>query len=179
MYSRFCVENNGFIVCSAFSVTGSLANIMTAMAFEPPSNIIWVGPRQDRHFLAKLSCEVSKSPQPPGRFMKNSVSLFAIFYDPRIILIGTGSLKIERIKRIVNIILRKRWFQIGKPNTQEYTYTKSYESGETQLTIWARYIIKIHSAWWTFTCNLRTFHNINYISKTWHHAYSIRIDAFT
>ena len=99
------VEDEGFFVCSAFSVAGSLATKayleVTAMADEPPP-IIRVGPANQTlpvNTLAILPCEASGSPQPSVSWMKNSVPISAIQYDPRITINGTGSLKIESNKR--------------------------------------------------------------------------------
>ena len=95
------VEDEGFFVCSAFSVAGSLSTKayleVTAMADEPPP-IIRVGPANQTlpvDTLAILPCEASGSPQPAVSWMKNVEPISALQYDPRISINGTGTLKIE------------------------------------------------------------------------------------
>ena len=64
------MEDEGFFVCSAFSVAGSISTKayleVTAMADEPPP-IIKVGPANQTlpvNTLAILPCEASGSPPP-------------------------------------------------------------------------------------------------------------------
>eukprot|EP00092_Neocalanus_flemingeri_P031723 GFUD01034457.1.p1 GENE.GFUD01034457.1~~GFUD01034457.1.p1 ORF type:complete len:1341 (+),score=224.87 GFUD01034457.1:285-4307(+) len=115
-------EDEGFFICSAFSVAGSIATKayleVTLMADKPPP-IIRVGPANQTlpvNTLAILPCEASGNPQPTISWMKNVEHLSALQYDPRITLNATGSLKIENLQA---------------DDSGLYTCTASSESGET------------------------------------------------
>ena len=99
------LEDEGFFVCSAFSVAGSLATKayleVTAMGNEPPP-IIRVGPANQTlpvNTLAILPCEASGSPSPTVSWMKNVEPISGLQYDPRITISDPGSLKIESNKK--------------------------------------------------------------------------------
>ena len=101
------VEDEGFFVCSAFSVAGSISTKayleVTAMADEPPP-IITVGPANQTlpiNTLAILPCQASGSPAPTVSWMKNVEPISGLQYDPRITISDPGSLKIESNKRNV------------------------------------------------------------------------------
>ena len=95
------LEDEGFFVCSAFSVAGSLATKayleVTAIGNEPPP-IIRVGPANQTlpvNTLAILPCEASGSPSPIITWMKNVEPISGLQFDPRININATRSLKIE------------------------------------------------------------------------------------
>ena len=99
------MEDEGFFVCSAFSVAGSISTKayleVTAMADEPPP-IIKVGPANQTlpvNSVAILPCEASGSPSPTVSWMKNVEPISGLQYDPRITISDPGSLKIESNKK--------------------------------------------------------------------------------
>ena len=103
------VEDEGFFVCSAFSVAGSISTKayleVTAMADEPPP-IITVGPANQTlpiNTLAILPCQASGSPAPTVSWMKNVEPISGLQYDPRITISSPGSLKIESNKKYFHI----------------------------------------------------------------------------
>merc|ERR1719471_1522096 len=119
------VEDEGFFVCSAFSVAGSIATKayleVTAMADEPPP-IIDIGPANQTlpvNTLAILPCEASGSPTPSVSWEKNGESISGVQFDPRIIINATGSLRIENLET---------------EDTGLYTCKASSESGETSCS---------------------------------------------
>ena len=122
MFQGVRLEDEGFFVCSAFSVAGSLATKayleVTAIGNEPPP-IIRVGPANQTlpvNTLAILPCEASGSPPPIITWMKNVEPISGLRFDPRINVNNTGTLKIENLK---------------PGDTGLYTCTASSESGET------------------------------------------------
>ena len=105
-------EDEGFFVCSAFSVAGSIAVKayleVTSLTNEPPP-IIRVGPANQTlpvNTLAILPCEASGSPAPSVSWMKDVEPISALQFDPRITINATGSLKIES-KQYSNKLLSK------------------------------------------------------------------------
>ena len=109
------LEDEGFFVCSVFSVAGSLATKayleVTALEDEPPP-IIRIGPANQTlpvNTLAILPCEASGNPTPTISWMKNGVSLIALHHDPRFSLNQTGTLKIEsKFNRNLNFSISNR-----------------------------------------------------------------------